>query len=164
MYNPQAGQSAGASRTNRRHRNEVARAPVRAARALVFVSIFIFHNPCVFACRAVWHTQARSSRQALALQRAQTHNDSSQEPAVWPIVRHHRSLESPATAICRGSAFETGEEIRLLRVVWPGALCLQCWVQNLSFGRLWNRRELAPGFAWPGHFWTKYRNLQGHVQ
>ena len=37
MYDPQACQSAGASRTNRRHCDVVARAFVRAARALVLV-------------------------------------------------------------------------------------------------------------------------------
>ena len=56
VYDPQGCQSAGASRTNRGHCNVVARALIKAARALVFVPIFTFLVPCVFACRFVSHT------------------------------------------------------------------------------------------------------------
>ena len=69
---------------------------------------------------AVWWCTSTSS--ALALQKAQLilipHNKNRREHAVLSVVRHHRSLESPATAICRDTVSETPRQYskRVLQV------------------------------------------------
>ena len=97
-YDPQVCQSAAASRTNRRHCSVVARALVRAARALVLVlvSIFILFVPWVSACRFVSHTQASSSSSS-SCRRCESSSTQRQRPRARGVVEacHHRSLESP---------------------------------------------------------------------
>ena len=106
VCDPQACQSAGASR----HCDVVARALVRAARALVLVSIAIFLVPCVFACCFVSRKQAAASScwRCRELKHTTTAAKSMRRSRWLAITR---SLESPPTAVCHDTVSETGEEI-----------------------------------------------------